>query len=282
MKIKIAKDLYVELYTLVRVEWTKFYPVLVVHERFEKWVKWILRSLAFIGIATSVITIEQWYNSLILSIIIFLVEQFFERAIFEYTTLVIQPFPDFEIDYGQWKTNGFLLARNNTDLSYIGPAYEDADYAKKFFSYIKMWNSNMDEDKDNNVIISFVIEPNEKYTTYIYPNTETKKIDKFFKKAAKKNALKKYGKRQQQFVAQMIFWHTLPFRDGSFIKTFLQMYRPQDSFYFIAHTVQSNNIPMESFTDSYILKHGYKLKRREELTSEDIEFHFLAADQQNN
>lgn len=279
MKIKIGNELYVELRTLIRVEWRGFFPTLVVHEKFEKWIKWILRSLAFIGIATSVVSIDKWYYSLMLSILIFLVEQFFERTIFEYTTLVVQPFPDFNIDYSQWKTNGFMLAQSKTDLSYIGPAYQEAEYAKNFFKYIKSWNSDNDEDKDNNIVLSFVLEPNEKYSTYIYPNMNSRKVDKLFKKEAKTNAVKKYGKRQQQLLAQMIFWHTLPFKEGSFIKTFLKMYGPQDSFYFISHAVPTDNRPMQSFTENYILKHSYKLSKREELTTEDIEFHFKAADQ---
>lgn len=173
MKIKVSKNLYVNSNTLFRLEWRRFYPVLVIHEKFEKPLKWILRFIAFIGIATSVITISFWYFSLGLAVLIFLIEQSFERTIIEYTTMVIQPYPDFEIDYGQWKTNGFMIPKekNGQDLAYFGPSYEDKEYAIKVFEYFKSWIDNSSsDDKENNLIVSLVIEPNEEYTTYIYAN----------------------------------------------------------------------------------------------------------------
>ena len=48
--------------------------MLVVHEKFEKSVKLILRIIAAIGIGTSVLTIDHWYFSLGFALIIFLIE----------------------------------------------------------------------------------------------------------------------------------------------------------------------------------------------------------------
>ena len=50
MKIKIKNRLEVELSTLVRLEFNRFVPTLVVHERFEKYVKWTIRLITLIGI----------------------------------------------------------------------------------------------------------------------------------------------------------------------------------------------------------------------------------------
>lgn len=36
MKIRVSKGLYVNSNTLFRIEWRKFYPVLIVYEKFKK------------------------------------------------------------------------------------------------------------------------------------------------------------------------------------------------------------------------------------------------------
>lgn len=277
MKIKIAKDLKVELNTLIRFEWKKFYPVLIIHERFEKTVKWILRIIAVIGILSSILTIDKWYYSFSLALLIFAVEQFLEKTIFEYTTIVTQPFPDFEVDYSQWKTNGFMIPKekNSSELPYFGPSYIDKEYAIKFFAYLKSWNYGQNIDNENNIVVSIIIEPGEEYSTYLYANTKRKNLDKFFSQEKKRNLLSKYGKRQQQFVMQMIYWHTLPFKEGYLIKQFLD-YQPSSRPFYLLPSVLSkvSGGNPEFLFDHAILKTEYKFKKRDELKISDIEFHF--------
>ena len=277
MKIRIAKDLYVNSNTLFRVEWRKFYPVLVVHEKFEKVLKWILRIIAIGGIATSMIAIPVWYLSLGIALIIFLVEQFFEKAIIEYTTMIVQPYPDFEIDYGQWKTNGFMIPKekDGKDLAYFGPSYEDKEYAIKIFEYFKSWIDNSsNDDKENNLILSLVIEPNEKYTTYIYANLGRKRLDKMFNFLGDKSKLKKFGKQQQQFIAQMFYWNTLDFKDGYFIKQFLEFQQKNKPFYFTPSVLQPFEQPPEFLFELAIKKYEIKIRKREDLKKNEPEYIF--------
>ncbi len=280
MKIKISDDIKVESRTLIRLEWNGLLPVLIVHEKFESKIKWTLRIIAVIGIGTSLISIDSKLISLGVALLIFVIEQFFERTIFEYTTMVVQPFPDFDIDYSQWKTNGFMvpMTKNDEDLCYAGPTYVDKDYAIKFFDYIKSWNAGLLDDEEGNIILSFIIEPNEKYTTYLYANHGRKSLDKLFDAAAKKNQLTKYGKRQQQFVMQMIYWHTLDFKAGYYIKRFLDFQTADTNFYLTPSIIpKQEGQPSEFIFDSAILLKGYKLKNRAEVTKHDIEYYHLPA-----
>ena len=169
MKVRVKGRLKVDLSTLIRIEFNRFLPTLIVHERFEKYVKWTIRAITLIGIVTSVITIPQWYIALSLSVGILLAGQFFERTAFEYTSMVVVPLPDFDIDYGQWKTNGFMLPNvlTNENRCYMGPSFENKNYAINFFNYLKQWNWGNDVDDDNRIIVSIVMEPNSRYTTYI-------------------------------------------------------------------------------------------------------------------
>ncbi|MDD4576814.1 MAG: hypothetical protein PHI36_10345 [Bacteroidales bacterium] len=282
MKIKIAKDLYVNSNTLVRFEWRKYYPVLVVHEKFEKILKWILRIIAVGGIATSVISIPIWYLSLGLALVIALIEQFFERTIFEYTTMVIQPFPDFELDYGQWKTNGFMIPieKNDKYPAHFGPSYLDESYATDIFRYFKSWIDNSsDEDKDNSLIVSLIIEPNEEYTTYIYANLGRKRLDNMFKLMGDVSRLEKYGKRQQQFITQMFYWNTLDFKEGYNIKKFLEFREENEPYYFTPSVLQPFGLPPKFLTNLSIKKYHLKIKKREDLLKNDPEYQFDPAKQ---
>lgn len=280
MKIRIAKDLYVNSNTLVRIEWRKFYPILVVHEKFEKILKWILRIIAIGGIASSIISIPDWYLGLALAVIIALIEQFFERTIIEYTTMIVQPFPDFKIENGQWKTNGFMLPKekNDEDLTYFGPSYKSETYAINMFKYFISWiDNNSQDDKDNNLIVSLIIEPNEEYTTYIYANLGRKRLDYMFKFYGDLSRLEKYGKRQQQFITQMFYWNTLDFKDGFYIKKFLEFKDENDPYYFTPSVLQPFGLPPKFLTEYSIKKYHLKIKKREELVKGEPEYGFNPA-----
>lgn len=272
MKIKIKGGLKVELNTLVRLQWKGLLPVLTIHERFEKSVIWILRGLTIIGIATSLVSIDEWYLSLGLALILLGIEQFFERTVFEYTTIVMLPLPDFDIDYSQWQTNGFLVSNDSTvNPSYMGPAFRDKDYAIRFFNYLMSWNWDRNVDDENTIVVSFVIEPDEKYTTYLYSNPGNKNLDKTFEKEAKKNALSKYGKRQQKLFTQMIFRRTLDFKDGYLIKQFLDAQAPESKFYLFPCVVSGDGGAPEYLYDYAILKFQYRIKNRSEIGKNDVE-----------
>ena len=277
MKIRVAKGLFVDSRTLFRIEWRRWYPALVVHEKFETLVKWTLRIIAFLGIASSVIAIPVWYVSLSISVGIFLVEQFFERAIFEYTAMVVQPFPDFDIDYGQWKTNGFMIPveRNGTDFAHFGPTYMDEEYATKFFNYLRSWvNDNSNDDKENNLVTSIVIEPNEKYTTYIYANHGRRRLDHMFRFIEATNKLDKFGKRQQNLIMQLHFWHTLDFKDGYYVKKFLEYWKADEPFMFTPSVIQPFGFPPKFLFDFSIKKYHLKVKERKEIKKNEPEYYF--------
>lgn len=273
MKIKVDEGLYVDSKTLFRLEWRKYIPVLVLSEKYEKKVKWILRIIAFIGIASSLISIDKWYYSLGLSLLIFIVEQFLENIIFEYTTFVVQPFPDFEIEAGQWKANAFMMTqeKNAEYPPYIGPAYLDKDYAIKFFTYIRSWGVEQEECEEDKIVLSFVIEDDGKYTTYIYANPARKNIQRQFDFIGVISALEKYKKNHQKLIVQMIYWNTLPINDGYSIKVFLDKYKPGEKFYLTPFVIDNNDKVKEPLTDLAILKTSYKLRKRAELTKFDIE-----------
>jgi hypothetical protein len=276
MKIRISKNIKVPLSTIFRIQWRKFYPQLIIHERFEKYIKWTLRLIAFIGIASSVISIEKWYISLAVALAIFGVEQYLERIIFEYTSIVVQPFPDFKIDLNQWASNGFeipIVTDQNLHC-YFGPAYLDEGYARKFFSYIRSWNDDQQDDPDNIVCVSFIMEPDGTYTTCIYANPDRKRLDEMFDSDKTSNQLVKFGKIQQRFFVQMNYWKNLDYSPNYFIHKFLTFpHVGGQQFIFTPFVIVNKETrQVKALYDIAFRKFHFKHKKREELQKHEPEY----------
>lgn len=261
--------------SLVRVHWKKYYPKLIVHEKFEKPVKWILRIITVVGITTSFLTLPYWAG-IVISFALFGIEQFFEKTLFEYSVMILQPFPEFEIDYDQWLTNGYFLLNPEIEnhagyLNYFGPAYADKEYAIKFFNYIRSWNQDNDEDKENNICISFIIESDVSYSTYLYANPNRKWLDPMFAEYKKSVELEKYGKQQQSMVMQMVFWKNLKMKQGMFFHKFRKQQKDDEPFYFVPFYIDDGNpIPIQELR---VWKTHYKIKGRSKLTPNEVEYH---------
>lgn len=273
MKIKKG-DWKIESSSLINIEWRNKIPRLIVHEKYEKIVKWILRGFTFIGIATSIISFE-WYQSLILTLILLIIEQFFEKAIFEYTTIIFQTLPNFEIDGKRWKTVGYAMTeeKNEEFPPFIGPAFDDEAYARNFFEYVKSWNQIDNDDPDNLIIVSFILERNETYSLFIYANPNRKSLDTKFKEIEEKRKFEKYGKRHQQLFSIFVFAHNFKYGEGLFVDKFLQKYKPEEKFNFVPFLLDPETNQLKILNSLAITKYEYKLKRREMLTPKDQEYH---------
>ncbi len=266
----------VDIATLVRVEWRRLFPKIYLHEKFENKVKWTLRWLTIIGIVTSIVSLSPIY-SLLLSIGLVLTERFFEKIIFEYTIFIVQPFPDFKIDYNQWVTNGYLFPNPDYKdkynlLNHFGPTYKDKEYAIKFFTYLSSWNQEGKDDKDNNICLSFVLEDDSSYTTYLYANPNRKWLDVMFNDYRESAKYEKYGKIQQSMVMQMIYWKGLDIVEGSLFPIFTKSQPETGDFFFLPFYLDNERpVPIEEIK---ILKHSYRLRNRKDLEKSDIEFYY--------
>lgn len=260
--------------SFINIEWRKGIPKLIVHEKYEKTVKWTLRILTLIGIATSVITLE-WQWSLLLALLLLAIEQFIERAVFEYTTIIVQTLPDFEIDGKRWKTMAFnMVADKHPDYPpYVGPAFDDEEYARNFFNYIKSWNGIENDDPENNIIFSIVMEPNSTYTVFIYANPQRENLIPIFNSIEERQKFEKYGKRHQQLVMQIKLAHNFEYKPGLLIHRFLSTYSTTDAYFLTPFVTSPQTNELKILNTLSIKKYSFKIARREELTTKDTEYH---------
>lgn len=203
------------------------------------------------------------------------IEQFLERTIFEYTVMILQTFPNFKVDYSEWLSNGYIMYEDNPDndsdkFNYFGPVYKTRAYAENFFNYIKSWNQNLDKDFENNICISFIIEPDIKYSTYFYANPQRKWIQPRFEETEKKMKLEKYGKDQQSFLMQMIFWKKLRMKERMLFTKFIELQKDRDKFYFAPFFLDGEKLVL--LKHLRVLKKDFKYKGRSELTERDSEY----------
>lgn len=255
------------LKSLLRIRWGKNIPKLVVHEKYEKVIKWTLRILTLIGIVSSIITFHVWYLSLLFAIGLFTIEIFFEKSIFQYTSLFVQPLPNFKYNESEWKAMAYLIDKNLPNI--VGCAFSSKEYAIKFFNLLKEWNYNSNEDKENNICLSFIIEKTNEYSVYLYANPERKSVVKTFEKI--KEIHRHKNKELQRLIFQFVICKSFPYNNQSHINMFLK-YQPQNKPFLFRPFIVKENGSFEMLEDNTIVKYQYKLKKRDELTNEDYEY----------
>jgi hypothetical protein len=265
VKIKVG-NFKVDIRTLVDIRKDGKLPRLYVHEKFEKPLKRIVRTIAIISFITIFLALDDYVVSVSIGLGLFLLSFIFDRAIVKYTTFVVQPFPDFEIDYSQWY-NVMTVSQpdHKKNVNLVGFVYKDIEYGKKFFKYIKSWNFHNSVDKDRNIILSIVEEPNGTFTFFIYAGPYRKNLDKMFKAVSADNFIEKRkdGKVQEGLVMQMAYWHTIKYTDDKHMRDFLKYQPADEKFMFVPSAKYDNGYGID--IDSQIILHGYKYAKRQDL-----------------
>jgi hypothetical protein len=267
----------VSLRSLISVRWKNHLPRLVLHEKFEKHAKWTARVITALAILSSVIAFPAWYLGLSFAVFIFLVEQFIERCIFEYTTIYVQPMPAFEPKTEEWKGMAFAFPQDPDPrlLNVVGCAFATREYAHKFFELLRDWNYRQKEDRDNNICLSFILEDETYYVAYLYPNPERHTVKQVFDAAEATQKLEKYGKQHQRLVMQIHLGKRFAFRADAKLKLFVEK-QPDDRPFWLKPFLMHEDGTLEMIYDEEpILKHHYKFKSKKQLTPHEYEYHLL-------
>jgi len=264
----------ISLKSLIWFKWQNHLPRLVIHEKYERHVKWILRILAIIAIGSSLLVFETWYLRLSLAIVLFLIEQFFERSIFLYTSIYVQPLPSFTTESEKWTDMCFAYPINpeSNELNVVGPVFSDREYAHNFFNLLRDWNYQQSEDKDNNICLSFVIENDIQYSVYFYPSLKRKTIASFFKAAEEHQKYDKYRKEHQELVMQMIFCKVFRYGKGLGLRRFLQIQSEDKPFWLKPFIIKADRTFEVIWEEEPILKYHFKCRRRNELNKNEVEY----------
>ncbi len=272
-----AGDWDVSLRSLVSVRWKNYLPRLVLHEKFEKHAKWTARILTAVAILSSVIVFPAWYFSLSFAVFMFLVEQFVERCIFEYSSIYVQPMPEFALKNEEWRGMAFAFPQKPDPklLNVVGCAFATREYAHKFFELLRQWNYHEKEDRDNNICLSFILEDETHYVAYLYPNPDRGTAKQFFDAAEEAQTLEKFGKEHQRLVMHMTLGKRFSFGHDAKLKVFVES-QPEDRPFWLKPFLMGEDATLEMIYDEEpILKHHFKFKAKNDLTPQEYEYHLL-------
>lgn len=250
----------------------------VFHEKYERAVKYILRILMIIGIISSILTLPI-YLSLIFSICLILLEQILEKATYMFYTLFVQPVPTPEdLKKAEWYANIFGFVQGNVaDKKFlIGLVFKDKEAGEKVFKCISAWNNLEKWDMEDNIKLSFIIENDKDYSTYLYPSSNRKVIKKFESK------IRQNGKQHNKLIYMLIMCKVFPYGKNSNFYKFKEEYqkfslftlngKPQEHKQFTLKGFYLNEGKMFLLKNPPIEKFHLKIKNRKDLTKEDIEY----------
>jgi hypothetical protein len=269
----------VKLRSLISVTWKRHLPRLVVHEKFQKHVKWTTRVITALTVLASVITFPVWYLSLAFAVFMFLFEQFVERSIFEYTTLYVQPMPGFVLKTEEWKGMAFAFPEEPDPrlLNVVGCAFATREYGHKFFELLRDWNYRAQDDVHNNICLSFILIDDTHYVTYLYPNPRRRTVMESFDTVERAQKLEKYGKQQQRLVMEMALGKSFCLPPDAKLRVFVER-QPKDRPFWLKPFLMRDDGTLEMIDEEQpILKHEFKFKSKKELTTEDHEYRLLKA-----
>jgi hypothetical protein len=258
----------------VRIRWQKHLPRLVLLEKYEKPVKWTLRVLILVGIGTSILTFPSWYISLGVAVALVFVEQFLERSVFCYTSLYIQPLPEFEVKPDEWLGMVYMYPPDTgpKGLNGVGLAFKTPEYAAGFFNLLRKWNYDQDEDRNNNICLSFIIEDEDAYSVYLYPNPERPSVRHFREEYESGACLSMPGKEHFPLIMQMIFHKLLPYSAACHVNAFLHHQKAGQPFWFVACAQREDGNAEVMQRVAPLIKYKFKYKRRRDLTQTDLEY----------
>lgn len=143
-------------------------PQLVINVRYEPIARWSIRTIIWIGVLSSLISFPSKLLALLFSLVLLVLQWVLEKRITSITTAVVMPLPDYRD--GDWLgvAWGFDL---EGQLPYtVGLIFKDTDAAERIFPIISLWNEGKQQDPNNNIEVSVVIESGDTYSLYVYPN----------------------------------------------------------------------------------------------------------------
>lgn len=270
--------------TIIKLETKgKKIPHFVISAKYENYIKWALRILTGIGILASIITLK-WYLALPLSVILVIIERVLETIAFQLISIYVQPIPEWDND--QWLAMVFCKIK---EAKHLGMLIQTQDQAIKLYNCILQWNYNELIDKEDNIKLTFVIEEDNTYTTFLYPSHERRSIKAFKEKVEYDMFKRKEMKEHQQILISITFCKAFPYQPNSSLKDFEKEYKPNTPFafgvYYLAKPlsdlaegkpfrIRYTGQNVKPVGEKPIIKFHAKILRAEELTKKDYEYHY--------
>ncbi len=249
------------------ISFKKGIPKIHVNEYYEKWIKWILRILTLVGIISSVFAFSQWYLNLLLAVCMLGIQQLLEKTIFIYYTFYLSAIPKYNSE--DWKGMVWVHSESVSNNYFeVGMFFSTREAAQRIFPIIKHWSKEGDDDKNNLIQVSVVVNRDaDDYHVYIYPNTE---LDPDYLATKAQRDKEQPQKEHVIKTISIMFCKGFNYASSSFPR-FQKFYKDGD-FYFLCAYVFEDNKPVKLSSLGAIRKNILKIKNQKELTRSDREY----------
>lgn len=263
--------------TFVSIRMVGWRPQLVVIDKYERAVRWVVRVLAGLAVVSSIFVFPAWYYALAFSIAVFLVQQFFERTMYVYTTMYVQPMPTFEVKTAEWYAMAYAFAEppSANRPNCIGPVFMTRGYAVDVFDLIRSWNYGEDIDEGENICVSLIFEGNGNYTVYLYPNMRRPTTTAFFDEGDALRSGPMQGREHQKLVVMMTFCKVFPISAGSLVRRFVDEVERDPRRPYFLQAFLNNGGSIEILYDvKPMLMSRITIRNRADLRPGDMEYNF--------
>jgi len=247
-----------------------------VHEKNKRKIKNVKWIFSISGLIFSLIILPPLYSFLI-ALFLFLSSLSIEKFFFFFVSFYVHYLPDFEINNDLWLGMMFGYGEppdRKFQIPIVGLLFSDEGYAKKFFSLLRIWNYGLLEDKDNNFVISIILDTDDSYLTYIYPNISRQTAKEFFSYVESK---RKKTFPEELHVRLFAFLFTMKrfiITEKSYFPTFMRRYNDGVPYRLEAFIGTEENWKIAEKIPGFT-KFNLKIKKRTDLNREDIEYDLL-------
>ncbi len=259
------------------MRWERGLPRLVVHEKYEQAIKWVLRTLTLVGILSALVSLTP-IGGLALGLLLLLVEQFVERAVIEYTTIYVLPMPDFEYVSEAWAEMVFALPEGAEGLS--DPTLPSLcclgittpEQAAGTMRLLRLWATGPEGDGVSNLILSFVLEDFGGYTAYVYPDLEVRGLKELFEETRRLQLEEKLSKQQQEFVMFFKLGKYFATHEKSMFGRFVKRQQEVGSPCVLGCYLKQDGAYMAIDRDHWIPVVDLRIKNRADLEESEVEW----------
>src|ERR1700730_12499085 len=132
-------------------------PKIHIPKRYEQVAKWALRIITVMGILLDWIGVENPFIKYPIPVVIVLVEQILEKLVFIYTTIFIEAIPE-NFSPSDWMATEWRLQLSEGILFSVSLLFRTRDSAISVFECLKAWNNNKENDFENDIQLSVIID----------------------------------------------------------------------------------------------------------------------------
>lgn len=247
-------------------------------ERFKSFVRTIKIVLTLIGLTSAFFFFQSVFVSFLFGLVIYLLITAFDKLVFSYNSLYVHLLPDFEIEPEKWLGAFFGYAedpRNTGHIPMVGLVMSDPEYARKVHSLLLRWSYGKLKDEENNICVSVIVENNNEYIFFCYPNMERETATHFYKYVEKVRKKKSLTDVHHKQMTMQIFGKRCQITANSYFPTFREIYKEGVPYLFQMAVPGDDGQPHEiAGLDDFIF-FNLKIKDRGELDRKDIEYDLL-------